>query len=382
MGDSVYTTQWNVAVMTPPSKFLEYLNKCSVEGIVQKANKFTFRCPLCGDSEKSSSKRRGFLLTKMDGNAAMGCHNCGHRGSFKDYLKKEKPIIYSQWVKDVFIGISLDKKVAEQHENAVTEELTSREEVVDYSKFLPIDIKRESKVRSMAIKFIKDRKIPKHIAKQFKYCESGRYYGRIILPHYNKDGTYKHFEARDLRPDPWVRYLYPENWNPSCYNKPNIDYGRTYFVFEGAIDSMFLQNSGACGGAQKYDFFFSEMHKTHKNNGIIFADSDKDGLKVAYKYLKKGYRVFMWTREMLEYGKDLNDLVKKGFFSEGQMNPDGTVLESVIMKYVVSPSIGDILCFQLNALTLGVNVLETNKDAWIARQKYKADRATRKGWEW
>jgi transcription elongation factor Elf1 len=108
MGDSVYTTQWNVAVMTPPSKFLEYLNKCSVEGIVQKANKFTFRCPLCGDSEKSSSKRRGFLLTKMDGNAAMGCHNCGHRGSFKDYLKNEKPIIYSQWVKDVFIGISLN----------------------------------------------------------------------------------------------------------------------------------------------------------------------------------------------------------------------------------------------------------------------------------
>ena len=378
VSDGVFVESWNHAVTTPPSKFLEYLKKCNVEGIEQKGSKFTFRCPMCGDSATVKSKRRGFLISNMDGGGVIGCHNCGERLPFFKFLKREYPDVHRKWVQDVYIGISLDSKAVKE----VVEEQSNEAEVVDYSKFISIKTPSQSPIRKMAMEFICKRRIPKHIARDFLYCENGRYANRVIIPHYNKDMTYKHFEARDLRKDPWIKYLYPELWEPSCYNLPNLELGRQYYAFEGAIDSMFLRNAGACGGAQKYDFFFQGIHKSLHRNGVVFADGDKDGIKVAFKYLKKGYRVFKWTRELVEYAKDLNGLVEKGFFTPEQFNEDGTIKDSAIERFIVSPTIGEILCFQMEALDLGVNVLERREDVEFARKRREADRTPRQSWGW
>lgn len=360
--DGVFAHSWNHVVTTPPAKFKEYLDKFGVEGIEQKGRKFIFRCPICGDSDKVKTKKRGYLISNMDGNGAMGCHNCGYKNSFSGFLKNENKELHKKWVQDVYIGISLDRSVEKSNEEYV--ETSLEEEIVDYSKFYPVANSRNSQVYRMAMQFICDRKIPKKHARHFLYCEEGRYANRIIIPHYNKDMSYKHFEARDLRPHPFVKYLYPDNWKPSNYNLPHLDLGQDYFVFEGVIDSQFLDNSGACGGAQKYDFFFENIHKSYHRNGIIFADGDEDGLRVAFKYLKKGFRVIKWTREMLNWKKgvhDLNGLIQSGFFKPEDFKSDGTIKKEVIMKYMVEPTIGEIMCFQMESLELGVNLLERKK---------------------
>lgn len=360
--DGVFVHSWNHVVTTPPAKFKEYLEKFGVEGIEQKGRKFVFRCPICGDSDKVKTKKRGFLITNMDGNGAIGCHNCGYKNSFGKFLKSEKKELYNQWIQDVFIGISLNSKT--ETENATYVDAPLEEEIVDYSLFKPLAVKTQSRTYQSAMEFVCSRRIPKKYARHFLYCEEGRYANRIIIPHYNKDMTYKHFEARDLRPKPGVKYLYPENWKPNNYNLPNLDLGRDYFAFEGVIDSQFVDNSGACGGAQKYDFFFENIHKSLHRNGIVFADGDEDGLRVAFKYLKKGFRVFKWTNKLLKWElgvHDLNGLVTSGFFKPEEMNPDGTVKTEVIMQYVIQPTIGEIMCFQMEALDLGVNLLERKK---------------------
>lgn len=360
--DGVFVQSWNHVVTTPPAKFKEYLDKFGVEAIEQKGRKFIFRCPICGDSDKVKTKKRGFLITNMDGNGAIGCHNCGYKNSFSKFLKQENKELYRDWIQDVFIGISLNSNTVNQNQEYKEQPL--EEEVVDYSLFKPLAVVSQSQIYRMAMEFVCSRRIPKKYARHFLYCEEGRYANRIIIPHYNKDMTYKHFEARDLRPKPWIKYLYPDNWKPSNYNLPHLDLGRDYFAFEGVIDSQFLDNSGACGGAQKYDFFFENIHKSWHRNGIVFADGDEDGLRVAYKYLKKGFRVVKWTKEMLNWKKgvhDLNGLITSGFFSPDEFNSDGTIKTEVIMKYVIPSEIGEIMCFQMEVLELGINLLERKK---------------------
>ena len=353
---------------TPPSKFHEFLVKYGVEGIEPRGRKFIFRCPVCGDSDKIKSKKRGFLITNMDGNGAMGCHNCGYRASFSNWLKKYNHDLYTQWIQDVYVGISLDDRVSE--EAIVPEDIEFPEEVVDYSLFLPLKKVSDSIIYRKSMEFICQRKIPRKYARHFLYCEQGRYANRIIIPHYNKDMTYKHFEARDLRKNSYAKYLYPDNWKPNNYNLPNLDLGRHYFVFEGVIDSLFLDNSGACGGAQKYDYFFENVHRSLHRNGIVFSDGDEDGIRVAFKYLKKGIKVFKWQKDMLKNEvHDLNGLIQSNYFKADDFNEDDTIKTDVIMKYVIEPTIGEILCFQMEALDLGINVIERKKHVEFAGEE-------------
>lgn len=371
--DGVFVTSWNHNVTTPPAKFKEYLERFGVEGIEVRGRKILFRCPICGDSEKVKSKKRGFLITNMNGNGAMGCHNCGYKSSFGKFLKKENNELYRKWIQDVFVGMSLDDSVAKSNEE-YSEEPEMEAEVVDYSLFLPLAKVSDSVIYRMAMMFICERKIPRKFARHFLYCQEGKYANRIIIPHYNKDMTYTHFEARDLRPRPWIKYLYPENWKPSNYNLPHLDLGDDYFVFEGVIDSLFMDNSAACGGAQKYDFFFENVHRSNHRKGIIFADGDEDGIRVAHKFMKKGFRVVKWTREMMTFKKgvhDLNGLIQHGFFKPDDFNADGTIKKEVIMQYVVEPTIGEILSFHLEALNYGINVLERKQRVEFTREESK-----------
>ena len=51
---------------------------------------YNFRCPYCGDSQKSKSKARGFFFPK-EINLIYKCHNCGKGASLKNFLKHLDP---------------------------------------------------------------------------------------------------------------------------------------------------------------------------------------------------------------------------------------------------------------------------------------------------
>src|SRR5210317_1165112 len=65
--------------------------------------KINFRCPICGDSKKSKSKARGWLLEK-DNSLFYYCHNCGASHSFSNFLKVVDPLAYNDYVAEKFIG--------------------------------------------------------------------------------------------------------------------------------------------------------------------------------------------------------------------------------------------------------------------------------------
>lgn len=79
-------------------------------------------------------------------------------------------------------------------------------------------------------------------------------------------------------------------------------------LFEGFIDSLFIENSIALTGIKKN---FDEL------SGLNFRfmfDNDKDGIAASIKLLKKRKPIFLWSKALKEYGldpkiKDLNQMI-------------------------------------------------------------------------
>jgi len=58
---------------------------------------FNFRCPYCGDSQKSQSKARGHVVEKW-GKRFFKCHNCGLSKPFDQFLKELDAELYAEYV--------------------------------------------------------------------------------------------------------------------------------------------------------------------------------------------------------------------------------------------------------------------------------------------
>lgn len=348
-------------IQIPKYKYYDYLLKIlkDVDSLQQDGSKFTFRCPLCGDSETNRFKKRGFLLTDDEDGSTMGCQNCGHRNSFSYTLKESFPKVYDQWMMDVYFSNSVDRFNIEP----VIKEIPK----IHYEYFKPVNVKSnivvEELVRRKAVAFIKKRRIPLHIAKTLLYCAEypeNKFVNRIIFPHYLKDGTYEYFEGRDLSDSKYaLRYKYPKGIPQSHYNMAHINKNKDFFIFEGTVDSYFINNSMACGGSDKLGHVLSLIDKKYHKNLILVFDCDLTGILAAHKMIKRGYRVFMWTSDMFKHNVDnkldMNLLITSGYFDD-DLDDKGQVRYDVIMKHVLTPTLQNVLEFELNCLSLGFDV--------------------------
>ena len=66
-----------------------------------KSNLYNFRCPICGDSQKSKSKTRGYIYGIKE-NVNFRCHNCGASMSLNNFLKKVDPFVQKQYAMEKF----------------------------------------------------------------------------------------------------------------------------------------------------------------------------------------------------------------------------------------------------------------------------------------
>ena len=58
---------------------------------------YNFRCPYCGDSQKSQTKARGFMFRK-ENSMIYKCHNCGVGASLKNFLKHVDSKIHNEYI--------------------------------------------------------------------------------------------------------------------------------------------------------------------------------------------------------------------------------------------------------------------------------------------
>ena len=298
---------------------LKFISEISARlGLFKKKSDYlyNFRCPHCGDSQKSKLKARGYMYRKKN-DMFFKCHNCGMGQNLANFLKFIDPKVHDRYILERYKNSAPATKEPEfkfdfkpKLENDYINELTS---IADLKDDHP------------AKKYIKSRCIPeKHFDKLYlcdkfyewahkiaprKYNKSKYDHPRLVIPFYDEQGKVFAYQGRAFGKETpkYVTIKLDEN-KQKIYGLERINFAQHLFVVEGPIDSLFLDNCLAAGGA---DLTLDSKINPEKVTYIFDNEPrNKEIIQRMEKIIDLGYNIFIWPNEIQL--KDVNDLIMTG----------------------------------------------------------------------
>lgn len=277
-----------------------------------------FKCPICGDSHKKKSKKRGYLYEHKN-SLVYKCFNCNASMSFGHFLKDFDLNLYERYTLDNF-----KNGQTHQHTRKEKDEFDKFKTVPLTKKYIPSitdDLKSVDELddNHPAKKYVIERMIPKNMwsklfyaPKFFKWAsgntdkfdgDSKKDHPRLIIPWYSKEGVVFAYTARSFGDEqPKYYKIVLDETYPLVYGLDRTKEPK--YVLEGPIDSVFLPDSIAIGNAS--------LH-TYDCNGTYIPDADvrnKDIMKEVQRLIKLGKKVCMLPTGGM--WKDLNEAIQLG----------------------------------------------------------------------
>ncbi len=307
-----------------------------------RSNVYNFRCPFCGDSEVSKTKARGyFYKSKKKDNLRFRCHNCGAAMSFYDFIKDVDPTMFQEYRMELFKERQSSRSGITTPENASNElpysARKTKKRTPHYAKKADtpqiFSDKTLMGMRSLsslppdhdAVTSLKSRLVPtqsfdeiyyvdkmQDVAHQLPHYRDTKFdgYPRWVFPFIDSDGTITHLQGRAIgKVSKGSRYVTLEIQDaPKVYGGNRIDNEKPIYVVEGPIDSLFLSNCLAMGGA---DVNFSILDPA--STCFIFDNERRNNeiIKRMTKVSELGYGVCVWGKEQVD--NDINDMVISGW---------------------------------------------------------------------
>jgi len=279
--------------------------------------KCQMRCPICGDSQKSATKARGWIIENPKTAALFyNCFNCGTAVSFQNFLKQQDPNLYNEYIAEKFLS-----KTKQTPEANIP---NPEKPVFDKNPLRKIKKISQLKHDHPAKTYVKERQIPSdqhyrlYYAPKFKtwinslipdkFPPFKKDEPRLILPFIDENGKCFGVSARGFDPN-GLRYISIMFQDvPKIFGLDKVDFEKPYFIVEGAIDSLFLPNAIAMAGA---DGNVSGLK--HLENAIFVFDAESRNLEITKrmeKLIQKGYSVCIWPSNLP--GKDINEMYLAG----------------------------------------------------------------------
>jgi len=112
-------------------------------------------------------------------------------------------------------------------------------------------------------------------------------------------------QGRSFDPNCDLRYItiMLDDKHPKIFNLDDCDRTKTHYIFEGPIDSMFVQNSIAmAGGSIDWNF-------VNENSVFVYDNEPRsvETIKKISKVIDKNYKVVIFPEYISE--KDINDMI-------------------------------------------------------------------------
>lgn len=286
------------------------------------------RCPICGDSDFSNTKARGYIVAKS-GKMFYFCHNCGIKTTFANLLFKTDRRLHDEYrLENLREQGTKPIPEAEQFKSDMSKFAKRRHE-----KFEPL--KELKKISSLpndhpAKVYVVNRKIPANLhyliywVPDFARWVNGilpnklpvrkKPEGRILLPFLDANGRMFGLQGRAIDSNSlrYISIMLDESM-PKVYGLERADLSKDTFVVEGPIDSLFLPNAVAMAGSDVSVNQFMEV-----KNAIYVFDNEPRNKEIVAKIEKKiqeGARVVVFP-EKLTGLKDINDMIKAGYCEE------------------------------------------------------------------
>ena len=285
----------------------------------KKDDLYNFRCPLCGDSQKNKSKCRGYVYRKKNDYFYM-CHNCGASTSFFNFLKQVDPSMVEEY--------QLERYKNSANTNSPEPTFTELKVKPVFKKKLDLPSIESLPDGHFAKDYVIGRKIPESRYSSLYYAEDYKAFAdsyevkndikegdkRLVIPFYDKEGNLTGFQGRALGYSK-VRYITIKlvDDGPKIYGLDRVDETKRIFVFEGPIDSMFIENSVAVASsaletASKY---------LDKSKIVLVFDNEprnKEIMVLMEHAIDNHFNVVVWPEMIRE--KDVNDMILEGFDTE------------------------------------------------------------------
>jgi len=273
-----------------------------------------FRCPICGDSQKSKSKARGWILERSHELTVFYCHNCNASHNLRYFLKVVDPILYNDYVSEHGLEKLSGKKEEKKLEFKVPKFRKVGSPLLKIKKISQLMPDHRARI------YVESRKIPnsKHYKLYYapKFVEwvnsllpdklNMKEHPRLILPFIDEDNHVFGFQGRafgktDLR---YITIMLDES-RDKIFGLNDLISTKKYTIVEGPIDSLFLDNCIAMAGAS-----FNNL--PNKENAVVVYDNEPRNKQIVDnmdKSIKAGMNVCFWPNTN---GKDINEMIING----------------------------------------------------------------------
>ena len=285
-----------------------------------RENLWTFRCPYCGDSQKSEMKTRGYFHLSTDQSYYIyKCHNCGFYTSFVKFLKSQDPFLFQEY----------------KLENLKETNQINNTQTVYKSKPVKFNNKPKKKVKELpmikmedleechkAVQYLNSRMINDKYRCRFSYTEDFKRLielispdkskrlkseERIVIPFFNRQKKITHIQGRALNDDT-LRYITVSlSQGSKVYGLDRIDNTKPVYVVEGIFDSLFLENCVAMTGS---DLNTEDLQDCEL---IFLFDNEPRNKQIVQKVEKiidMGHSIVLFSDTFR--GKDINDMIQSG----------------------------------------------------------------------
>ena len=269
-------------------------------------NLFNFRCPYCGDSRKSQSKARGYFYRKKN-DYFYRCHNCGKGTTFGKVLEYIDTMMYKEYVMERYRG---DAPKTEQPEFNF-----------EAPKFKKIDPKLENltPINKLndghpARQFVESRQLPEEFYSDLYLCpkffewskiQSQQEHPRLVIPFRDESGEVFAAQGRAFGKESPKYLTIKFQDKPKIFGLDRVNFAKRYYVVEGPLDSMFLDNCLAVAGA---DFRYLPPGDT-----TIVLDNEprsREIIKQMERLIHQEHELVIWPDTITQ--KDINDMVLAG----------------------------------------------------------------------
>tara|TARA_B110000902_G_scaffold12677_1_gene15243 strand:- start:529 stop:1527 length:999 start_codon:yes stop_codon:yes gene_type:complete len=277
---------------------------------------WNFRCPYCGDSKKNKTKARGFVFRKKN-DLFFKCHNCSVGVTLGNLINYVDSKTYKDYIMERYKqGVKSNNPEPEFKFNAP----------VFKKKSVLKGLQSISELESdhPARKIVNKRKLPNESLRDIFFCESFYKFTnslipnkfpsldgdhpRLLIPFRDEQGEIFAYQGRAFG-DEQPKYITIKLQDrDKIFGLDKVDISKHFYVVEGPIDSLFVDNCLAVGG--------SDFDRLKGDFTVIFDNEprNKEINKQIEKTIDKGCSIVLWPEQVIE--KDINDMILSGMSKE------------------------------------------------------------------
>ena len=276
---------------------------------------FNFRCPHCGDSQKSKTKARAYLY-RVKNDMFFKCHNCGQGQNLANFIKFVDPKLYESYLLERYKKSApatpkpkFDFKPTKFTNQTPIDDLKSIKDLPEDHPARLYCVNRKIPEKYFDKLFLSDKFMTLVNEVKPNTYKITKDHPRLIIPFYDTTGKVFAFQGRAFgKEQPKYLTIKLDENKQKVYGLDKVSFQKPIYITEGPIDSLFIDNCLAAGGAD----LFLKNKIPNENITYIFDNEprNKEIVKRMYKVIEQDFNVVIWPEDLQL--KDVNDMIMSG----------------------------------------------------------------------